>query len=172
MQFLIDRKGKVITAAIVEGHGKQEMNDHRVEKPVFTYLLYDADCGPCTRFKNLVIRLDIDHKLVPIPMKSEFAYDLVRGRETRAEMMQAFHIVLTDASVADGAEQNDIFSAGDALIQLTRLLPLGSITYWAIAHFRPLRSFIRWLYPRIAELRNISVSCRVSYPAPRIQYSD
>lgn len=133
-----------------------------VERGFVAYLLYDADCGPCTRFKNLVVRLDVTHKLMPIPLESDLAYELVRGEETREEMMQAFHIVYnTRSPIVVGERQGRIFRAGDAVVQLIRLLPLGSTTYWVIAHFAPLRRLIRWFYPRMAELRTISVSCRL-----------
>ncbi len=126
------------------------------------YLLYDADCGPCTRFKNLIVRLDITHKLMPISLRSSLAYELVRSEETREEMMQAFHIVYNTRSPIVASERQDrIFIAGDALVQLIHLLPLGSVAYWVITYFGPLRRLIQWFYPRMAELRAISVSCRV-----------
>ena len=134
---------------------------HLVEQGFVAYLLYDADCGPCTRFKNLIIRLDITHKIIPLPLESDLAYALVRSEETREEMMQAFHIVYnTSSPIGASQQQNRIFRAGDALIQLIRLLPLGSSAYWVIVHFAPLRRLIQWSYPRLAELRAISVPCR------------
>lgn len=98
-----------------------------VEHGFVAYLLYDAVCGPCTRFKNIIVRLDIIHKLMPIPLESNLAFELVRSEETREEMMQAFHIVYNARSLIAASEQQDrIFRGGDALIQLIRLLPLGS----------------------------------------------
>lgn len=139
------------------------MPNHRDEQQGAAYLLYDATCGPCTRFRNVVVRLDVRHKLIPIPLQSAHAYNLVRSQMTRAAMMQAFHIVYRRSSSVEPAVQRDrIFDAGDALIQLIRLLPLGSHTYWVVAHFRPFRTLIRWLYFRMAELRTISVLCKVS----------
>ncbi len=139
------------------------MPNHRDEQRAVAYLLYDADCGPCMRFRNVVVRLDVKHRLIPIPLQSASAYGLVRSQMTRAEMMQAFHIVYGRSSSVEPAGGRDrIFDAGDALIQLIRLLPLGSYTYWVVAHFRPFRTLIRWLYSRMAELRTISVSCKVS----------
>lgn len=136
--------------------------DNQKEK-VVAFLLYDDECGPCRRFKNVVVRLDIKHRLIPIPLESNLAYELVRSKETREEMMQAFHIVYPTASlIVDGEEQERIFRAGDAVIQLIRLLPLGSMAYWVIARFSPFRRFVQWLYPLMAELRAISVSCKAA----------
>ena len=133
-----------------------------VEHGFVAYLLYDAVCGPCTRFKNIIVRLDIIHKLMPIPLESNLAFELVRSEETREEMMQAFHIVYNARSLIAASEQQDrIFRGGDALIQLIRLLPLGFTAYWVIVHFAPFRKLIQWSYPCMAELRAISVSCRV-----------
>jgi predicted DCC family thiol-disulfide oxidoreductase YuxK len=142
---------------------QEEPPDSRPKQKVVAFLLYDDECGPCTRFKNVVVRLDIKHKLIPIPLESNLAYELVRSEETREEMMQAFHIVYSTASqIVDGEQQDRIFRAGDALIQLIRLLPLGSIAYWVIARFSPLRKLIQWLYPYMAKLRAISVSCKAA----------
>lgn len=142
---------------------RESVRGRSAEPRTVAYLLYDDDCGPCTRFKNIVVNLDISRKLTPIPLSSKLAYELVRTKETREEMMQAFHIVYSGLSpITRGDSQARIFSAGEALIQLIRLLPLGAVTFWVIAHFQPLRSFIVWLYPHIAELRAISVSCKVS----------
>ncbi|MBI2649003.1 MAG: DUF393 domain-containing protein [Thaumarchaeota archaeon] len=139
------------------------MSDHRDEQRGVAYLLYDANCGPCARFRNVVVRLDVKHRLIPIPLQSGTAYELVRSQMTRARMMRAFHIVYsTSRSIEPTGERDRIFDAGDALIQLIRLLPLGSYTYWVAVHFRPFRTFIRWLYSRMAELRTISVSCKLS----------
>jgi len=130
-------------------------------KKLAAYLLYDSNCGPCTKFKDIVIRLDMTHRLIPIPLQSDLAYELVRSQESRAELMQAFHIVYARARPTLNAEQQEtVFSAGDALIQLIRLLPLGSMLYWVITHFRPLRRLIRWTYTRIAQFRAVSVSCK------------
>lgn len=141
---------------------EEKMPDFRHEHRGVAYLLYDADCGPCTRFRNLVVRLDVRHKLIPIQLQSALAFDLVRSQMTKAEMMQAFHIVYGRTSMVPSGERERIFNAGDALMQLTRLLPLGSYIYWIVAHFSPLRTFIRWLYSRMALLRTTSVSCRES----------
>lgn len=139
------------------------MPDHCDEQRGAAYLLYDADCGPCTRFKNIIVRLDPKHRLIPIPLQSGTAYELVRSEMTRAEMMRAVHIVYsTSRSIEPTGERGRVFNAGDALIQLIRLLPLGSYAYWVAVHFRPFRTLIRWLYYRVAELRAISLSCKVS----------
>ncbi len=138
------------------------MSEFRHEQRGVAYLLYDADCGPCTRFRNAIVRLDVWHKLIPVPLQSPTAFDLVRSQMTKAEMMQAFHIVYSKTSLAPTGERERIFNAADAMVQLIRLLPLGSYAYWVVAHFNPLRILIRWLYSHMTELRTISVSCRGS----------
>ena len=138
------------------------LTSQKMVQVIRAYLLYDSDCGPCTRFKNFVIRLDIAHKLIPIPQQNSLAYELVRSQETRAEMMQAFHIVYTNGPPILAREQRElIYSAGDALIQLIRLLPLGTVAYWVVTHFSPLRRLIQWSYPRMAALQAISMSCKM-----------
>src|SRR5207245_2672333 len=116
------------------------------------YLLYDANCGPCTSFKDLVRNLDLMHRMIPLPLQSKLAYELVRNRVTKEEMMRSFHIVYIRDHPTGKGEGNAIFSGGNALIQLIRLLPLGFILY-PLWRFKSLRRFIWWIYLRVSQLR-------------------
>lgn len=121
------------------------------------YLLYDADCGPCTRFMRIVKLLDFRNMLVPVPLRGERAKILVNGSLSNDELMRSFHIVITDSSM-----HTRIFSAGDGLIALLRFFPLGFIAGGVFQRIKTLRDVANWSYIRAAHLHQSSDECSMS----------
>jgi predicted DCC family thiol-disulfide oxidoreductase YuxK len=125
------------------------------------YLLYDADCGPCTEFKRLVKDLDLRHKINPVPLQRDFAYELVRTEMTHEEMMRSMHVVYHDAHSVEREDEHKIFSGGDALMELIRFFPLGFLFYSPLRNQRALRRFSWDTYTFMTRLRRKSKSCPV-----------
>lgn len=131
-------------------HGSGRREENRA------FLLYDAECGPCTRFMKAVKRLDLGARIVPIPLQNPLSFELVKSRMTRHEMMRSFHLVSPSSSIN---EENQVFSAGDGLIHLIPYLPLGNLIFRPVKHARKLRKLIRWTYDQCTRLRWSSRTC-------------
>ena len=120
-----------------------------------SFLLYDADCGPCTRFMKAVKRADLRHKIIPVPLQSGFATSLVSRKLSRTRLKASFHLV----EVSD--ENTEIFSAGDGLIQLISYMPFGFILSKPVARFKKARNAVRWFYLQATRFRSASKSCAI-----------
>jgi predicted DCC family thiol-disulfide oxidoreductase YuxK len=120
-----------------------------------TFLLYDSQCGPCTTFMKIVTGLDFRKKMTPISIHGTQAENLVRGLLSNSRLKSSFHIV----EVSAGTTQ--VYSAGDALVRLTRYAPAGSLNYAIISRIKPLRQLLRWSYFQAARMRSASKSCSV-----------
>ena len=79
-------------------------------------LFYDADCGLCTFFRNLVLRLDVRRRIVSIPIGSNEA-DPYLGDLDEDRRWASMHVV-----GANGVRS----SAGPGFLELLAVLPLVS----------------------------------------------
>lgn len=116
------------------------------------YLLYDSDCGPCTRFMKLSKLLDFENALIPVSLHSEFASNLVRQKMSEEQVKKSFHIVLQQS---DGKQ---VFSAGDGLIELLRFLPFGKAinrVFWRIKSLRDFAHLFYFLATRFRECQQV-----------------
>ena len=120
-----------------------------------TFLLYDSKCGPCTSFMNIVTGLDFPKRITPVSIHGIQTENLVRGLISTPRLMSSFHVV----EVSEAATR--VYSAGDALVRLTRYAPGGYLYYAIISRVKPLRQLVRWSYFQAARLRTASKSCSV-----------
>ena len=125
----------------------------RSDSAVGTYLLYDSDCGPCTKFMRLVGQLDVHRRIVPVSLGDPQAAKLAGPEMSRRRLQSSFHLV----EISNGKKQ--VFSAGDGAIRLTKYLPLGSLSYWIVDRMKFLRNFIRRAYFQTTRIRASSASC-------------
>jgi len=79
-----------------------------------TLLFWDADCGVCTFFRNVVLRLDLRGGIVSIPIGSREA-DPYLGDLDEDRRWGSMHVVSPDGNRSSG---------GPALLQLLAALPL------------------------------------------------
>ena len=77
-------------------------------------LFYDADCGLCTFFRNVAVRLDLRRRIVSIPIGSREA-DPYLGDLGDERRWASMHVVGPDGIRTSG---------GPALLELMRVLPL------------------------------------------------
>jgi predicted DCC family thiol-disulfide oxidoreductase YuxK len=80
-----------------------------------TAILYDADCGFCRWSLAQLLRLDRRNCLRPVSLQQHEADTLLSGMG-RDERMASWHLVDSDGRV---------YSGGDALAPLLRLIPGG-----------------------------------------------
>src|SRR5438477_9210825 len=79
-------------------------------------LLYDRDCGFCRWSTDRILAWDRRGALRAVALQSDETERLLTGI-ARERMMASWHLVTADGRV---------FSAGDALAPLARLLPAGT----------------------------------------------
>jgi len=77
-------------------------------------LFYDADCGLCTFFRNVVVRLDVRRRITSIPIGAREA-DPYLGDLDEGPRWASMHVVTPEGRRS---------SAGPALLELVRVLPL------------------------------------------------
>jgi predicted DCC family thiol-disulfide oxidoreductase YuxK len=95
-----------------------------------TPILYDPDCGFCRVCVAVVLAWDRAGRLVPVPLGSSEANDLLRGMP-EAEQMASWHLAEPgwQGNVAENATNPchpEIRSGGAAFSVLFRLLPGGT----------------------------------------------
>ena len=116
------------------------------------YLLaYDADCGPCTRFKRLVDLLDAYHKIDFLSLTDANEHGLL-NRIPESLRFESFHLISTNG---------DIQSGSDALLDLIGVFPLGSAISKIIIFFPGGEQTIKFLYDTFSRLHDAS-SCHLN----------
>ncbi len=112
----------------------------QLDRPV---LLYDGDCRFCRFVARGIEALDWRHRFGYLPFADEVALDLL-APVPAGEREHSVHLVFPDG---------DIASAGDALAELARVLPLGGLLTDAAHDHRPVRGAFRWGYGLVADRR-------------------
>src|SRR5215207_1599851 len=115
------------------------------------FLAYDADCGPCIRFKRLVDFLDASHKIDFLSLTDANENGLL-NRIPESLRFESFHLISTNG---------DIQSGSDALLDLIGLLPLGRAISKIILFFPGGKQMIRFLYDTFSRLHKAS-SCHLN----------
>src|SRR5437879_10421332 len=88
-------------------------------------LLYDADCGFCRWSLAKILRWDSRGRIRPVPLQAPEADRLLAGMDEERKMA-SWHLVTADGRV---------YSAGDAVPPLARLLPGGAPLAWLAGAF-------------------------------------
>lgn len=78
-------------------------------------MVYDADCGPCRRFKHFVDFLDIDNQIDFVPLTQAEEFGLL-NRIPQYLRYKSFHLI---------SPTGDIHSGAEAIPHLINLFPLG-----------------------------------------------
>ena len=112
----------------------------KLDRPV---LLYDGDCRFCRFIARTIEALDRRRRFGYLPFVDQLALDLL-GPVPPNEREHSIHLVFPDG---------DIASAGDALAELSRVLPLGGLLTDAARDHRPVRGAFRWGYDLVADRR-------------------
>jgi predicted DCC family thiol-disulfide oxidoreductase YuxK len=86
-------------------------------------VLYDDDCGFCKRLLSKFLLWDSHRRLRPVALQDPEADRLLDGMEPERRMA-SWHLVTEDGQV---------YSGGEAVAPLLRMLPGGSAPAWAAA---------------------------------------
>lgn len=122
-------------------------------KPV---LVYDADCGPCTRFKEAVELLDVHGAVRFESIPSATAQGLLASVDPELRESTS-HLVLPDGSVVSGH---------DYLPALIGLLPGGRAVEAALNAFTPARRMAYGVFDLLSRFRLVSGCSLNNSPLP------
>ena len=78
-------------------------------------IVYDADCGPCRKFKHLLNCLDVNHQIQFVSQTEADELGLL-NRVPQCLRYKSFHLISSNLDIQSGAE---------ALLRLIGLFPLG-----------------------------------------------
>ena len=116
-------------------------------------LAYDADCGPCTRFRNAVDALDKYHRIDFISLTKADQKGLLDSIAPASLRYKSFHLLLPNGEVKSGS---------DALLALIAILPGGKVISPIINNYFPGgKSIVHFIYTKISKLHD-AASCSIN----------
>lgn len=125
----------------LEGIGKKSHKSCALSK----YLLaYDADCGPCTRFKHVVDFVDSRNRIAFVSLVEADELGLL-DKVPRPLRHASFHLIFPSGDLQSGAE---------ALSQMIELFPLGQLISVVIQSVPGVRSLIARVYSVFSRLHD------------------
>jgi predicted DCC family thiol-disulfide oxidoreductase YuxK len=113
-------------------------------------MVYDADCGPCTRFKDVISILDRHKRIDFIPLIEADRVGFL-NQIPQSLRFKSFHLITHGGEIRSGE---------DALIDLIELLPIGRTISKIIISIPYGIQIIKFIYSKFSRLHDSS-SCRV-----------
>ena len=117
-------------------------------------MAYDADCGPCTRFKEAIDFFDAYHRIDFMPLDEADEVGLLE-KVSPARRYRSMHLLSPDG---------DVWSGANALPTLISLLPAGFVLSEVITSVPGVMPVTRFVYSTFARLHDIG-SCRYTHVA-------
>jgi predicted DCC family thiol-disulfide oxidoreductase YuxK len=114
-------------------------------------LAYDADCGPCTRFRHAVDILDKYQKIDFISLTKADQKGLL-DKIPASMRYKSFHLIFPNREVKSGS---------DALVELVAILPGGSVSSSIINYFPGGKQIVHFIYTRFSKLHDRG-SCNIN----------
>lgn len=114
-------------------------------------MVYDADCGPCARFKNVINFLDRQKRIDFISLIDADSIGLL-GQIPPSLRFKSFHLI---------SPAGEIRSGEDALIDLINLLPGGRAISKIIVSTPYGVHMIKSVYSQFSRLHDNSSSCHI-----------
>ena len=115
-------------------------------------LAYDADCGPCTRFRHAVGILDKYQKIDFISIAQADQKGLLDNIPVSMRY-KSFHLIFPD--------REEVKSGSEALIKVIALLPGGRVTYPIINYFPGGKKIVHFVYTEFSRLHDRG-SCSIN----------
>ncbi len=112
----------------------------KLDRPV---LFYDGECRFCRFMARGIEMLDRRRRFGYMPFADELAPELLAPIQAD-KREHSIHLVFPDG---------EIVSAGEALAELSRVLPLGGLIADAARSQRTVREVFRWGYSLVADRR-------------------
>ncbi len=107
-------------------------------------LAYDANCGPCTRFKRIVDILDKYEKIDFISLTKADQEGLLNKIPVH-QRYKSFHLIFPKGEAKSGSE---------ALLELIAILPGGNMISSMINYFPRGKKAVRFIYVRFSRLHD------------------
>jgi len=107
-------------------------------------LAYDADCGPCTRFKRIVDILDKYEKIDFISLTKADQEGLLDKIPVH-QRYKSFHLIFPKGDAKSGSE---------AVLDLISILPVGKIISPTINKLPGGKKTVRFIYKRFSRLHD------------------
>ncbi|MGA8083644.1 MAG: DCC1-like thiol-disulfide oxidoreductase family protein [Candidatus Nitrosopolaris sp.] len=114
-------------------------------------LAYDANCGPCTRFRHIVDILDKYEKIDFISL-SKADQEGILDKIPVHQRYKSFHLIFPKGETKSGSE---------ALLELILILPGGKIISPIINYFPGGKKAVRFIYERFSMLHDKG-SCSIN----------
>ncbi|MDQ3882568.1 MAG: DUF393 domain-containing protein [Thermoproteota archaeon] len=115
-------------------------------------LVYDADCGPCTRFRHAVDIFDIYQKIDFISLTEADRKGLLDKIPTSMRY-KSFHLIFPD--------REEVKSGSDALIKLIAILPGGRVISPIINYLPGGKQIVHSVYTKFSRLHDTG-SCSIN----------
>jgi predicted DCC family thiol-disulfide oxidoreductase YuxK len=115
-------------------------------------LAYDADCGPCTRFRHAVDILDKYEKIDFISLTKADQKGLLDKVPTSMRY-KSFHLIFPNSQ--------GVKSGSDALIKLVAILPGGRVISPIINYFPGAKQIVHFIYTKFSKLHDRG-SCSIN----------
>jgi predicted DCC family thiol-disulfide oxidoreductase YuxK len=115
-------------------------------------LAYDADCGPCTRFRHAVDIFDIYQKIGFITLTEADQKGLL-DKIPASMRYKSFHLIFPD--------RKEVKSGSDALIKLIAILPGGRVMSPIINHLPGGKWIVNFVYIKFSRLHDMG-SCSIN----------
>jgi predicted DCC family thiol-disulfide oxidoreductase YuxK len=115
-------------------------------------LAYDADCGPCTRFRHAVDVFDIYQKIDFISL-TEAGQKGLLDKIPASMRYKSFHLIFPD--------REEVKSGSDALIKLVAILPGGRVIFPIINYLPGGKWIVHFVYTKFSRLHDTG-SCSIN----------
>jgi predicted DCC family thiol-disulfide oxidoreductase YuxK len=115
-------------------------------------LAYDADCGPCTRFRHAVDIFDIYQKIDFISLTEADQKGLL-DKIPASMRYKSFHLISPD--------REEVKSGSDALIKLIVILPGGRVMFPIINYLPGGKWIVHFVYTKFSRLHDRG-SCSIN----------
>ncbi len=115
-------------------------------------LAYDADCGPCTRFKRAVDILDKYEKIDFISLAKADQKGML-DKIPATMRYKSFHLIFPN--------REEVKSGSDAVLELIAILPGGRVISPIINYFPGGKQIVHFVYTRFSKLHD-GASCSIN----------
>src|SRR5918992_879736 len=114
-------------------------------------LAYDADCGPCTRFRHAVDIFDIYQKINFISLAEADQKGLL-DKIPASMRYKSFHLIFPN--------RDEVKTGSDALIKLIAILPGGRVIFPIINYLPGGKWIVHFVYTKFSRLHDRG-SCNI-----------
>jgi predicted DCC family thiol-disulfide oxidoreductase YuxK len=131
---------------------KRDIDMHSESLSSRYILAYDADCGPCTRFRHAVEILDRYQRIDFVSLTKADQKGLLE-KIPPSMRYSSFHLIFPN--------RDEVKSGSDALIKLAAILPGSRVISPIINYFPGAKQIVRFIYTQFSKLHDRG-SCNIN----------